>query len=212
MVDNFDIITPLLKFQDSDTFYFLQLLARRKDNPEQEKSEKVIKNYYLYSANDLDKLKTSIIEHCHKNNARAYIRLNARNAKQCALQCMKRIAELVISEQYKDVRNVYDSVAGEYHADADKKWLIDIDSNIDENVKNLESWEFITNPSLPKQKIDIVAKIPTVSGLHMIVRPFRLDMFNKEPMFKGISIHKDNPTILYFGQGYISATDAVKIS
>lgn len=198
MTDNFDLIRSLLSFPSEDTFYFLQIIARRKDNPTMEKGEKLIRNYYIYSLEDFDKLKPHIIEHCEKNNARAYFRLNKRSAKLCAMQSLKRITDLIIQEQYRDVNDIYPSIAGEYHADEDKKWLIDIDENTDLMALKFKNWRFKNNPkSDTEDKIDIVAEIPTVSGLHLIVRPFRLDAFMKDFGGKDM-IHKDNPTILYF--------------
>ena len=34
MINNFDLIRSYLKFENSGDFYFIQLISRRKDNPE----------------------------------------------------------------------------------------------------------------------------------------------------------------------------------
>ena len=34
MVDNFDLIKSLLKFESKDDFYYLQIILRSKDNPD----------------------------------------------------------------------------------------------------------------------------------------------------------------------------------
>jgi len=198
MTDNFDLIRSLLSFPSEDTFYFLQIIARRKDNPTMEKGEKLIRNYYIYSLEEFDKLKPHVIEHCKKNNARAYFRLNKRSAKLCAMQSLKRITDLIIQEQYRDVNDIYPSIAGEYYADEDKKWILDIDNDVNHTIERIVEWEFQGNPKQDASKISIVAIVPTVNGTHLITRPFRMDLFTKVFTSKEVSVHKDNPTILYF--------------
>lgn len=46
-IDNFNLIKPFLKFDSEDDFYYLQILRRRKDNPDdQEKNATAIKDNY----------------------------------------------------------------------------------------------------------------------------------------------------------------------
>ena len=47
MVDNLDKILPLLKFESEDDFYYLQILQRKKENPQLGSNSRVIKNYYI---------------------------------------------------------------------------------------------------------------------------------------------------------------------
>jgi hypothetical protein len=182
--NNFDALTGLLDFPTPDTFYFLQIIKRRKENPDMTTGEKVVKNYYINSRNDLDKLRPRIIERCVFENARAYIRLNKRSHKKHALHMLKRIADLIMSEQYIPLQNVYDSVAGEFHNDPIKKWIIDLDND---NPKIDEIRIFCQDRTL--------LEVPTVNGSHLIVLPFDSREFGNK--WGGDLIHKDNPTILY---------------
>jgi len=201
MVNNFEIIRSLLEFSDSDTYYFIQILKRRKDNPNLAKDMIVIDDIFIYSLPHFDNIKDYIIQTCETNNARAYFRLNKRSAKKTAFQMLKRITDLIISEDYKAVRGAFSSVSGEFHGDADKKWIVDIDHKdfeerkaflgvLHHRIKELQS-ETGREP--------LMEIIPTKNGYHLITRPFNIQMisqFLKDNNAK-IDIHKDNPTILY---------------
>ena len=213
-LDNFELLTPLIDFPDKDTFYFLQIMKRRKDNPEMETGNKIIKSYYLYTENDLNNLKPKIIEHCTLNKARAYLRLNKRSLKKVALQCLKRTTDLIITEDYKAMKDIYEHVAGEFHSDSVKKWILDFDP---ENVKDIPNAvnkykEFLDSmrdieSKIPKfeeifDKTDskFILEVPTVSGVHLICKPFNLQVLknNKELLSLGlVDIHKDACEIIY---------------
>ena len=87
-VDNFEIISSLLDFPRDKSFYFMQVLKRRKENPELKSNSVVINNYYLYEKGDLEKLRERIVEDCVKNNARAYINVNTLDLEKIAMFAM----------------------------------------------------------------------------------------------------------------------------
>ena len=76
MINNLEIIKPLLNFSSEDDFYFLQILQRKKENPQLGSNSRVIKNYYIKSVEHLELRYPEIIELCSVFNARASIRLN----------------------------------------------------------------------------------------------------------------------------------------
>lgn len=199
MINNFEKIRNLLTFPTENSFYFLEIIKRRKENPDLDRHAKLVRDFYIYSLKEFNDLEGKIVDLCEENNARAYFRLNVRDSKKIAFQYVKRIAELLITEDYKAIPKSYASVVGEFHADKDKKWLIDLD--LDENS---------TPEEFEREKMQIegmivalyngvehplVAEIQTRNGVHLIVRPFRLDTFKNT--FPNIEVHKDNPTILY---------------
>jgi hypothetical protein len=60
MVNNLELIKPLLKFESDDDYYFLQILQRKKDNADLDKrlmgnnnSARLIKGYYIKSVEHL---------------------------------------------------------------------------------------------------------------------------------------------------------------
>ena len=52
-VDNLEALLPFLKFDDKDDFYYLQILQRKKENPQLGSNSRVIKNYYIKSTDKL---------------------------------------------------------------------------------------------------------------------------------------------------------------
>jgi len=55
MINNLENIKPLLKFDDPDHFYFLQLLRRPKDGHDIGSHGVNVKNYYIRNMEYLDK-------------------------------------------------------------------------------------------------------------------------------------------------------------
>lgn len=48
-VDNFDLIRDFLEFKEPTDFYHLQVMLRKKDNPDASANNKLIKAYYIKS-------------------------------------------------------------------------------------------------------------------------------------------------------------------
>jgi len=61
IIDNFEIIKPLLTFEDDDDFCFVQVSQHKKDNSKGVKdsnnSSRLIKAYYISSTKYLDRYK-----------------------------------------------------------------------------------------------------------------------------------------------------------
>lgn len=201
-MNNFDQIRGMLDFSIAGTFYFLQILKRRKDNPELGKDMIHIADYYIDSLAKYDDLKPMIIRQCEAENARAYFRLNRRDEKRVASEALKLMVEYVLSENYKPARSVYASCAGKYPSEPNKTWIVDLDWDgipqgftkeiyIDSVIFSIEA---ITKSHKP-DAVQNIARIQTMNGMHLIVSPFRLDEFEKH--WSKIDVHKDNPSLLY---------------
>ena len=202
MINNAHLIRPLLKFESPNDFYFLQILKRRKDNPDLERDMNVLGDYYIYSLEQFDNLMPKIIKICNDENARAYFRLNRRDAKKVGLQMLKRITDLIISENYRPIKNSYASIAGEFHSDPDKTWLIDIDWIDYENFPGAidKIKEIISNLQIEAKREPLMIEIPTKNGFHIITRPFNISKLNQLLIMGKLpqmDSHKDNPSILY---------------
>ena len=201
-MNNFDQIRGMLDFSIAGTFYFLQILKRRKDNPELGKDMIHIADYYIDSLAKYDDLKPMIIRQCEAENARAYFRLNRRDEKRVASEALKLMVEYVLSENYKPAKSVYASCAGKYPSEKNKTWIVDLDWDgipqgftkeiyIDSVIFSIET---ITKSHKP-DAVQNITRIQTMNGMHLIVSPFRLDEFEKH--WPKIDVHKDNPTCLY---------------
>jgi hypothetical protein len=195
MIDNFEIINTLLDFPRPNSFYFLQVLKRKKENPDLKSNSVVVNNFYLYDKNDLYKLKDRVIEDCTKNNARAYINLNVLDLEKVGLFTLNKITELIIKGDYKAIKNAYASTCGSHHSEENKRWVIDIDTHDRDYINAVRREIEQLQSEIKNNQYKILAEVPTKNGLHIITNPFRLDKFKQK--FPEIETHKNNPTILF---------------
>lgn len=202
MIDVFEQIKPFLRFESEDDFYFLQILQRKKENPEIGSNSRVIKNYYITSLPYLEERYEEIKYLCQTFNARASLRLNKRSFKKVAFKALQNIANTMANGEYSALPKAYDRACGDGHNDSQKKWIVDIDDkdghylvflNEDKEKFVTSLCEFI-NQCQPLGEEKILAQLPTKSGLHLITKPFDLAQFKLKYQ---IDIHKDNPINLY---------------
>jgi hypothetical protein len=193
MINNLEKIKPLLKFKNPGDFYFLQILKRRKDNPGMKGDARCIKNFYLYSVEELDQAWSDIVDFCSRHRARAYIRLNVRNSEKIALMSLKKIVDHIASGNTRAVDHVYESVCGEHNSETQKKWIIDMDNigegdieEVEETVKSI--WDNHSDNG------EFFAYLPTRNGIHIIVSPFNRFRFAEKLKH---DVQMDNPTVLY---------------
>lgn len=199
-MNNFkEIYSDLLTFED-DMFYIIQVQRRKKDNPNQPKHVKTIRDFYIDSAESFFNAEPKIKELCDENNARAYIRLNRRSYKKVAFEMTKQLLDLIQTNTASNAQNLFAKVAGNFHSEdsESKTWVVDIDTKDQTYVDGV----IIYIQSLYKQfgkknwtQNKLIYQLETPNGFHLIASPFNLMEFKKQ--FPDIDIHKDNPTILY---------------
>ena len=192
MINNFEQIKSLLKFENENEFYFLQILQRKKEHPELGKNNRLIKAYYIYSVEKLEKYKDEIIKLCEVFNARAYIHLNRRNSKVVGFEMMELLATNLKCDQVNFLDKLYNSVFGHHHSDKDKTWIIDIDEKDPEFLVEIGDVLFNIEPKNIDKVIDC---IPTKNGYHLITKSFNSQKFGEK--YPELDLHKNNPTILY---------------
>ena len=90
-VDNFDMVARMMKYDDDDLFYFIEIIQRKKDNLNMHFSrsgldnfhnKNYIKTYTVANPQELMNVKNEIVSLCEKYNARAYISINPRSRKR----------------------------------------------------------------------------------------------------------------------------------
>lgn len=201
MVDNFEQIRDMLEFRSQDDFYFLQILQRKKDHKKGKvngcnNNSRLIKAYYVHSLEHFDFIKPEVIELCKLFNARAGFNLNRRGYRKMALQNLKRMTDQLLNEDYNKAHATYNTVCGAFNHDTDKKWIIDLDGDEENNVDFVRQIIIHTSACLPDIGTSkIICSIQSKNGAHLIVKPFNLKDFNKE--FPGVEIHKNTPTNLF---------------
>lgn len=202
MIDCLELIKDLLVFETNDDFYFLQILQRKKENPNLGSNSKVIKNYYISSTEQLIEKYDEIKSLCNMFNARASLRLNKRSFEKVAFKSLENFANVMQTRGYKHIMNCYDKACGLLNNEKQKKWIVDIDRNelvwLEHIINSVQESE----PNGNK----IIIQLPTKSGVHLITKPFNVIQFNENlknklsKYFLGeitIDIHKDNPINLY---------------
>ena len=166
ILDNIDQVRSLLKF-NSNTYYFIQVIQRRKENPGLKKSEIQRGYWYITSLEDLDIHIVKIKFLCLSYNARAYVSLIPRSLEKFAKQCIIKFGERVYNNDYTNVFNIQQKVAlssKTIESGVFKKpyWILDIDDSsdsVDRLIKRLPN-------------LIVVAKVPTINGFHLIVECF----------------------------------------
>ena len=192
MTNNFDTIAAFLKAQqEPGTFYQVQVIKRRKENPDMAKAQEVIKVYYVNDAEYLLKKQLRIANICKAVNARAYINLNKRSYEKTAIQMIKYLADAVYNKQHEICKHAFDKVAGRNAADTDKKWILDVDTKSLDLVKDVLA--LVAEQKPIGNKLYFVN--PTPNGFHIICKPF--DPRALKATYPDVEIKKDNPTILY---------------
>ena len=207
MIDNFEQIKNLLKFDNEYQFYFLQIIQRKKDFKEDDtitylgtnNNNRLIKAYYIFSLEQLEKYKSEILALCNLFKARAGISLNRRDARVISLEMMKLLADNIKNNHFNQLSKIYNTVCGQYHQEKDKTWILDIDYMTGYYIKTIDE---VIRQNLVKDLYNIepigskiITAIPSKSGYHLITRSFNSQKFSQ--MYPKIEIHKNNPTDLY---------------
>ena len=193
MIDNIELIKPLLNFENEGEFYMLYIFKRKKDQTTDKanhQSVRTIKTYCIESIEQLERRYEEIIQLCEMFKARAYIHIQKQNHKDVAMNMITEIVNRIQSGQINQ-QHVFDSVVGQIKTQ-EKRWIVDIDAN---DVSYIEGIIKNINEIRPEgDKIETM--IPTKSGVHLITKRFDVMEFKKR--YPEIDIQKKNPTLLYY--------------
>ena len=175
-INNLSKIKSFLRFKEN-TYYFVQVIQRRKENPDLPKTEIQRGFWYITSLSDLDIHWPKILMLCNVYNARAYISLVPRSLEKFGKQCLLAYSERVVNGSYKNIFSVPQKIALSNKVIDSKRlfdktmWMIDIDSNKDQYKDRILN--FIAGIT----KIHLVLKTP--NGFHLVV-----DSFNPKAIMK----------------------------
>jgi hypothetical protein len=194
MINNLELIKPLLNFEKAGDFYMLYVFKRKKDQPEGERdnhqSVRTIKTYCIESIDHLDRRYDEIIQMCEMFKARAYIHIQKQNHFDVSLSMMVDLAQRIQNGNHNQ-KGLFDSVVGQIKTQ-EKRWIVDIDTK---DFKTLvEVGEFIDNLRPIGNKV--ITTIPTKNGFHLITERFDVKTFSEK--YPNIDIQKKNPTLLYY--------------
>jgi hypothetical protein len=194
MIDNLEIIKPLLNFSEPGDFYMLYVFKRKKDQPEDERdnhqSVRTIKTYCIESIDHLERRYAEIKQLCEMFKARAYIHVQKQNHKDVSLEMMMALAER-IKNGSQNQKGLFDSVVGQMKTH-EKRWIIDVDTK---DQVELDAIKYNINKFCRPEGDKVESIIPTKNGYHLITERFDVMEFKKH--FPTIDIQKKNPTLLY---------------
>lgn len=191
MINNFDVIKSFLFDEELEKglFYFVQVIQRRKENPDIKKNSKVIKSFYIFNKEQLEEKKDIIIKLCHVFNARAYITVNTRDSRKVCMEMIKNLVSNIESENYM-FANITDSACGNGRKTNKKQWIVDIDSHDDSYLMK------VADKIKEINKYVNYFTVKTLNGFHLVTTVFNLQLFKSE--FPEIDVHKDSSTLLYY--------------
>jgi len=194
MINNLELIKPLLNFEDEDDFYMIYIFKRKKDQPEGEKdnhqSVRTIRSYCIASIEQLEKRYDEIIQLCEMFKARAYIHVQKQSHKDVSLDMLVDLAQRIKSGQHKQ-QNLFDSIVGQMKV-LEHRWIVDIDTKDEDSILNIRYTISMCKP----EGLKIHRSIPTKNGYHLITDRFDVMEFKKK--HPDIDIQKKNPTLLYY--------------
>ena len=219
MIDNLELIKPLLNFTDEGDFYMLYVFKRKKDQPEGEKdnhqSVRTIKTYCIESIDHLERRYDEIKQLCEMFKARAYIHVQKQNQEDVSLNMMVELAQRIQNGQHNQ-KGLFDSVVGQVKTQ-EKRWIVDVDMKDEDALMKI--MKLINNGCKPLDVVNethlhksdgsvvvtydydpkVIKVIPTKSGYHLITKRFDVMTFNKIMSLQGDvpDIQKKNPTLLY---------------
>jgi hypothetical protein len=197
MLDNSELIKPLLSYSKAGDFYMLYVFKRKKDQPEGERdnhqSVRTIKTYCIESLEHLDRRYDEIKQLCEMFKARAYIHIQKQNHFDVSLNMMVELATKIQNGSHNQ-KGLFDSVVGQIKTQ-EKRWIVDIDTKDEVAIHRAAH---IINSVKPEGE-KIISCIPTRNGFHLITSRFDVMDFNRQMSEYGEvpDIQKKNPTLLY---------------
>lgn len=199
MIDNFELIKPLLCFNElNNKFFHCQIVQRVKDHKPNKVKEDAIKTYCIKSKEHLDKVKDEIILLCEYYGARAYINIAGKSFGEINKFMLMKLSSLNYENNLLSVNpcRLLNSVIGSAKSET-PRWIVDIDNlELKDSILN---WLDIENDNVDHRigrYLYIRAIIPTVQGCHLITTPFNLEKFHRE--FSNVDVHKNSGTLLYY--------------
>ena len=195
MVDNFELIKPLLTFPNDDIYYHLQIIRRGKDHPELPSANRMIKAYFICSLESLGYVEQEIKDLCKFFEARAYINLAPKSIRKTTMLQIQYLAQRAYESDYKKIWKSWNTCAGEIKGE-EPRWVVDIDNTTNSifDKKTKEVMNYIHHIE-PKDFSRTQVAIPTKSGFHLVTTSFNLQQFKEQ--CPDIDVHKNNPTLLY---------------
>lgn len=189
-IDNFNLINTLLKEDDEEYSYDVQILRRGKDHPDLSSANWCVKSLCIHGKNSLIKHTDEIIKFCQTFGARAYISLMRRSNRKCMENAVKCFAERLYNGDNKRPEAIWWHAVGTTNPE-EKIWIIDIDLKDWNTVQKVKEYIEERRPNK-----NIISIIPTINGYHIVCHPFDCSKFYNE-FPSDVEIKRHGLTLLY---------------
>lgn len=166
MVDNFKQLEQLLDFTDPDVFYNVEILRRGKDHPDLPAANRQLKTYQVRNMLDWEKVKAEVPVFCKAFKARAYMCVEPKSAYDAMLKNLLYLTEALNNRDQKPLLFRIANTAISAAKSPEKLWVVDLDDCTDAGSIP----EFLSTLSPEGDKV--VMTVPTVTGIHLITKPF----------------------------------------
>ncbi len=200
MVDNFDLIRENMEFSNEKSFYFVQIIKRKKENPELTGYSRPIESFYVFDKEQFDRFKPHIIEKCEQNKARAYIKMNTLDAEKVGLMAIRVLSEEIGNKSWRSLSSNFNVACGQCGSQdgTQKLYLLDIDDDLGYDREEIRDYLKTLNPfDANGNKTDkVVMEVPTRHGFHFLTTGFEMNKFKQK--YPNVDIHKDGITLLFF--------------
>lgn len=196
MINNLELIKEHLIFPNERSFYFIQIIKRKKENPNMQSYSQPVESFYIFSIEHLEHVMPHIIEKCEQNRARAYIKMNTLDMQSVALETISVLTQEIRKENWKHISKALNSACGicGKQNGTEKLYLIDIDTKDIDYINEVKNCINSLEPFDNTEKVKMV--VPTRNGVHFLSSGFNMQKFRQQ--YQNIDVHSDGITLLYY--------------
>ena len=197
-INNFDKLRQFLAKEttfavdNKKSIIWIWVVMRAKDNAEHK--ERTIKSYHIQSLDDFDYKKDEIIELCKRYHCRAYICVNPKPVLNVLFSLQSIVMENIKNEVNGGssmlLKGMLDSAVMKSGSNGNKFWVIDVDSEDDEEQTSI--FNKVDNAQSGHDH-NIIEQVKTVHGVHFITHPFDTRVLEST----GVEAKKEGLTLLY---------------
>ena len=197
-INNFDKLRQFLAEEttfatdNKKSIIWIWVVMRAKDNAEHK--ERTIKSYHIQSLDDFDYKKDEIIELCKRYHCRAYICINPKPVLNVLFSLQSIVMENIKNEVNGGssmlLKGMLDSAVMKSGSNGNKFWVIDVDSEDDEEQTSI--FNKVDNAQSGHEH-NIIEQVKTVHGVHFITHPFDTRVLEST----GVEAKKEGLTLLY---------------
>ena len=197
-INNFDKLRQFLAEEttfaadNKKSIIWIWVVMRAKDNAEHK--ERTIKSYHIQSLDDFDYKKDEIIELCKRYHCRAYICINPKPVLNVLFSLQSIVMENIKNEVNGGssmlLKGMLDSAVMKSGSNGNKFWVIDVDSEDDEEQTSI--FNKVDNAQSGHEH-NIIEQVKTVHGVHFITHPFDTRVLEST----GVEAKKEGLTLVY---------------